>query len=95
MTALLGIFSMIGWRGVMFAALGAVFAGAAAMPLGRWAERQACAERIGRAIAERELQTVGQNNARIDAALAARRRADRDGFDIDDGGLPDDGFRRD
>lgn len=93
--ALLGIFSMIGWRGALFAALGAILAGAAAMPLGRWAERQACAERIGRVVAEHELQTMGQNNARIDAALAARRRADRDGFDAGDGGLPDDGFRRD
>ena len=95
MTALLSLLGLVGWRGAVCAAVGAVLAGGAVLPLARWAERQACAERIGRAIAQSEIDKMERDNALIDDALAARRRADRDGFGSGDGGLPDDGFRRD
>ncbi len=95
MTALFSLIGFVGWRGAICAALGAVLAGGAALPLARWVERQACAERIGRVLAQHDLQKMELDNARIDAALDARRRADHDSFGADDGGLPDDGFRRD
>lgn len=95
MTLVLNLLALVGWRGALGAAVGAVIAGGAALPLGRWAERQACGARIGRELAIRDLQQMERDNAHINAALEARRRAERDGLDADDGGLPDDGFRRD
>lgn len=95
MTALVRIVALVGWRGAVGLLAGGAIAASAALPLGRWVERQVCSERIARGHAEERLQEMENENARINAALDARRRADRDSLGAGDGGLPDDGFRRD
>ena len=88
--------ALLGWRGALGTALGALLAAAPAYHAGVWTERAAGRERIGRAIAEHELQRMENENGKIAAAAAARARigrADDDGRD--GGGLPDDPFRRD
>ena len=95
MIVLLNLVTAIGWRGAVGLAVGGMAASLAAFPTGRWVERAVCVERIGRATADEQLREMELQNARIDAALQARRSADRDGLDAAGGGLPDDGFRRD
>jgi len=94
-TAVLELLVLVGWRGAIAAAVGGVVAGLAAFPAGRFVERAVCHERVDRVVAEHELTRMELHNARIDAALAARVRADRDGREPGGSGLPDDGFRRD
>lgn len=95
MTALLQIAAAIGWRGLVAGAVGATFSAVAAYPAGRAVERAVCKERIVRRLAEVELQNQEKRDARILEALDARR-AVRYGDDAAaDGGMPDDGFRRD
>ncbi|GAB5376189.1 MAG: hypothetical protein AcusKO_26510 [Acuticoccus sp.] len=95
MSAVLRILGLVGWQGALGAAVGAAIAGAAAVPAGRWIERQVCAERVGRLIAERDILKMEMDNARLDEALRARVRAERDPVVAVDGGMPDDGYRRD
>ncbi|MEM8663341.1 MAG: hypothetical protein AAGF49_04370 [Pseudomonadota bacterium] len=89
------LWSMVGWRGMAGALLGALVAGTGTYHAGRLVERAACAERIEKRLAQHDLKLMERNNARLDAAIAARRRLDRDRVRDDDGRLPDDGFRRD
>lgn len=95
MSVVFNLLALVGWRGAVGVAIGAVLSGGVALPAGRWVERLACTERIGRAIAEHDLQEMELNDARIAAALEARHRADRNSLGADGGGLPDDGYRRD
>lgn len=92
---LVNLVTALGWRGAVGLALGGIAASLAAFPAGRWVERAVCVERIGRAAADEQVQAMELQNARIDAALQARRSADRDGLGAARGGLPDDGYRRD
>ncbi|WP_420392576.1 hypothetical protein [Acuticoccus sp.] len=86
----------LGWHGMVGLAVGAVLVAAPAYHAGKWTEHAAWEERLERVLAERHAQLMEKENERIDRALRARRAADRepDGV-LGDGGVPDDGFRRD
>lgn len=94
MIALAQLVTFVGWRGGVGLLAGALLAAVPAYQAGIWTESAACRERTFRAIAEHDLQRMEQENDRIAAAQAARARAGADRAD-GDGGLPDDGFRRD
>lgn len=95
MTVFLSLMTGLGWRGAVGASVAGVIAMAVAFPAGRWVERQVCAERIAGAVTARDIKQMEMNDARLDTALRARRLADGDDDIAADGGLPDDGFRRD
>lgn len=92
MTAVLAIVNLVGWRGAAGIAVGAALAMVPAYQLGVFREAAAAEERTARVLAERDIRQMEIENARVDAAAAARLNAVRGG---DDGGMPDDGFRRD
>lgn len=95
MSVLSRLVGLFGWKGFLGLAAGAFLASASAYPLGRYVEKVACAERIARRVAEHDLERMREFDAKIEAALAARRTADGDVRGIADGQLQDDGFRRD
>lgn len=82
----------VGTRGAVGLAAGAALAAVPSFHLGRWTEAVAAEERVGRVLAENDIKRLGAENARVDAALAARLAADRR---FGGSGLSDDGFRRD
>ncbi|WMS41706.1 hypothetical protein RDV64_16730 [Acuticoccus sp. MNP-M23] len=95
MTILLQLVAAVGWRGLIAGVVGAALSAVAAYPAGRLVERAVCKERIVRRLAEVELQNQETRNARIQEALDARRTVRHGNASAADGGLPDDGFRRD
>ncbi|MEM9221485.1 MAG: hypothetical protein AAGB11_03665 [Pseudomonadota bacterium] len=95
MSILTSLWSLMGWRGAAGLAIGVMLAGTAGYHAGRVVVGAAFKERLERRLAEFELRRLERENDRTDAALAARRQAERAPFDDLAGGLPDDGFRRD
>ena len=90
------IAGMLGWRGAVGIVVGGTLLAIPAYQAGKWTEGAASEERIKRVVAERDVSRREEEDGRIKRALAARRDADGVGGDrIGDGGLPDDGYRRD
>ncbi|MCF3934448.1 hypothetical protein L1787_13645 [Acuticoccus sp. M5D2P5] len=85
--------ALLGWRGLAGAGLGAVLVTVPAYQAGKWTEGAKTEAEIGRVLAERHVERMEAENARIATALAARRRA-AGSVGVGDG-MPDDGFRRD
>ncbi len=94
MILLARLVAQVGWRGVLGLIAGAAMATVPAYHIGTWIERLVGEERTQRALAERDIQRMEQENAKVVAAAAARARAAASGADRD-GGVSDDGFRRD
>lgn len=95
MTLLANAFALLGLRGLVGALLGAGLAALLAYPLGRHVEHVAADERVERRVAELNLRMMRNFDARIEAALRARRSVGHVGDRSGDGGMPDDGYRRD
>ena len=84
--------TLLGWRGAIGLAVGALLAALPAYELGVWTEAAVGRERIARSLAERDVLQMEIENARIDSANSARSAAIAGASGR---GVSNDGYRRD